>query len=259
MGQLTNYTEKKVIDHLLKTTSFSPPAANSLFLGLSTANPTHDGSGWADPTYTGYARKAITFGSASARAITQNALVTFDPCTAGSSTVGYWGIWDLVSGGNLLAYGALATAKNIVAGNTPSVSNGQVSIDFSAGVIFTTIANSILGWLFAGGTLNQPTHVKVGLSTSTPADDGTNITEPSGNGYAQVNVDTWNAASGNPEAATNPSTITIGPPTGSWGQCTYSVLYLDTSPFMYGTITAQTPANGDTVEWLANQYSVGLQ
>ena len=49
MGQLTNYTEKKLLDHVLKTASYSPPA--TVYLGLSTADPTHDGSGWANPTY----------------------------------------------------------------------------------------------------------------------------------------------------------------------------------------------------------------
>ena len=109
MGQLTNYTEKKVLDHILKTASYSPPA--TVYLGLSTADPTHDGSGWTDPTYTGYARKALTMGAAAARAITQSGAVNFDPCTVGSSTVGRWGLWDNSTGGNLLAYGALSVPE----------------------------------------------------------------------------------------------------------------------------------------------------
>lgn len=258
MGQLTSYTEKKILDHLLKVASYSPPA--TVYLGLSTADPTYDGSGWADPTYTGYARKAITFAAAGSRAIVQTGVVTFDACTLGSSTVIYWGIWDqLAAGGNLLAYGALSVQKGIVAGNTPSVASGQVSVSFSAGAIFTTLADEVLDWLFRAQALAQPTHVKVGLSTSTPADDGTNITEPSGNGYAQVSFDTWHAATGNPEAAKNNGTLAIGPPTGSWGLITYGVLYLDTNPAFYGTVPNQTPASGDTVEWLDSQFSVSIQ
>ena len=257
MGQLTNYTEKKVLDHILKTASYSPPA--TVYLGLSTADPTHDGSGWTDPTYTGYARKALTMGAAAARAITQSGAVTFDPCTVGSSTVGWWGLWDNSTGGNLLAYGALSVAKGIVVGNTPSVASGQVSVSFTAGVIFTGLADSILDWLFRAQSLSQPTHVKIALSTSTPADAGTGITEPSGNNYAQVSFDTWNAATGNPEAATNNGAITMPTPSGSWGLITYAVLYLDTTPAFYGTVTNQTPDNGDTVEWLTTVFSVSLQ
>jgi hypothetical protein len=256
MGQLTNYTEKKVLDHLLKGASYSPPA--TVYLGLSTANPTHDGSGWADPTYTGYARKAITFAAAGTRAIAQTGAVAFDKCTGGSSTVTYWGLWDDSSGGNLLAYGALSVQKIIVNNNTPSVASGQVTVSFTAGVVFTALADSILDWLFRAQALAQPTHVKVGLSTSTPADDGTNITEP-GNNYAQVNFDTWNAAAGNPEAATNNGTITMPTPSGTWGLITYAVIYLDTTKAFYSTVPNQTPDNGDTVEWLTTTFSISLQ
>ncbi len=193
MGQLTNFSEKKILDHVLKTASYSPPA--TVYLGFSTANPLHDGSGWANPTYTGYARKAITFGAAGSRAIAQTGAVTFDQCTAGSSTVTHWGIWDqLAAGGNLLAYGALSVAKGIVAGNTPSVASGQATVSFAAGVIFTGLADTVLDWLFRAQALSQPTHVKVGLSTTTPTDAGGNITEPSGNNYSQLSFDSWNAA-----------------------------------------------------------------
>ena len=257
MGQLANFSEKKILDHLLKTASYSPPT--TVYLGLSTADPTHDGSGWADPTYTGYARKAITFAAAGSRAIAQTGAVTFDPCTVGSSTVGWWGIWSAGTGGSLLAYGALSVAKTIVVGNTPSVASGQVTVSFSAGAVFTPMANSILDWLFRAQTLAQPTHVKIAFSTTTPTDGGPNITEPSGNNYSQPNFDTWNAATGNPEAATNNGTITMPTPSGSWGLITYGVLYLDTTPAFYGTVPNQTPDNGDTVEWLTTQFSVSLQ
>jgi hypothetical protein len=139
------------------------------------------------------------------------------------------------------------------------VASGQVSVSFQAGVIFTGLANSILDWLFRAQTLAQPTHVKIGLSTTTPTDGGPNITEPSGNNYSQAVFDTWNAATGNPEKATNNGLLSMPTPSGSWGLCTYAVLYLDTTPAYYGTITAQTPDNGDTVEWLDTQFSVSIQ
>lgn len=257
MGQLTTFTEKKILDHLLKVGSYSPPA--TVYIGLSTANPGATGAGWADPTYTGYGRKAISFAAAGTRAIAQTGAVTFDQCTVGSSTVSYWGLFDQSTGGNLMAYGALQTNKTIVVGNTPSFASGQVQVSFNAGVIFTTIANSILDWLFRAQTLNQPTNVKIGLSTTTPADDGTNITEPNGQNYGQQSFNTWYAATGNPEAALNNGTITMATPSGSWGLCTYAVVYLDTTKFMYGTVPQQTPDNGDTVEWLDSQFSISIQ
>ena len=258
MGQLTNYTEKKILDHILKTASYSPPA--TVYLGLSTADPTATAVGTPLPPIPATPARLMAIARRpAARAIVQTGAVNFDPCTVGSSTVGWWGLWDNSTGGNLLAYGALSVSKNIVVGNTPSVASGQVSVSFTAGVIFTGLADSILDWLFRAQSLSQPTHVKIGLSTSTPADAGTGITEPSGNNYSQAIFDTWNAATGNPEAATNNGTLSMPTPSGSWGLCTYAVLYLDTTPAFYGTITAQTPDNGDTVEWLDTQFSVNIQ
>ena len=84
------------------------------------------------------------------------------------------------------------------------------------------------------------------------------FTEPSNN-YAQVNFDTWNAAAGNPEAATNDGDIVMPTPSGTWGTITYGVVYLDTTKAFYGTVPSQTPDNGDTVEWLTTQFSISIQ
>ena len=118
---------------------------------------------------------------------------------------------------------------------------------------------AILDWLFRAQALTQPTHVKLALSTTTPTDGGPNITPPSGNNYSQSTFDTWNAATGNPEGATNNGTITMPTPSGSWGLITHAVLYLDTTPAFYGTVPNQTPDNGDTVEWLDTTFSVTIQ
>ena len=259
MGSLTQYAQKKVLDHLLKGASYSPPA--HVYLGLSTANPTDDGTGWASPTYTGYARKELDFGAAAARVITQNATVTFDPCTVGSSVVTHWGIWDqLAAGGNLLAYGTLSAPKTIVVGNTPSVASPDITVTFSAGGVFTAMADTILNWLFAAGSLSQPTHVKVALSTTIPTDGGPNITEPGGGvNYAQVTQDSWNGTTlATPGVATNNGVITFGAPSGDWGTIVYAVVYLDTDPFAYLDVTDQDVNIGDTVEFADTALHISL-
>lgn len=61
-----------------------------------------------------------------------------------------------------------------------------------------------------------------GLSTTTPAADGTNVTEPVGNGYARQSL-TMGASSGGVRENTNASQfVATG---GDWGVCTYSVYY----------------------------------
>jgi hypothetical protein len=258
MGSFTDYAEKKILDHVLKVASYSPPG--TVYLGLSTADPTDDASGWANPTYTGYARKAITFAAAGSRSIVQTGAVTFDPCTAGSSVVTHWGIWDqLATGGNLLAHGVFAAPKTIQVGNTPSVATAEVAVSFNAGAIFTPFAEAILDWLFRAQTLAQPSNVKVGLSTTTPTDGGPTITEPSGNNYAQVTFNTWNAGAGpSPMLCDNDGTINFPTPSGSWGLCTHAVVYGDTTPMFYLDTPDNTPGNGDTVSFATGTLDITL-
>lgn len=257
MGQITTFLEKKILDHILKVASYTPPA--SIYMGFSTTTPNPDGTNFTAPTYTGYARKQVTFNAAASRAITNNGIVTFDPCSSGNNTLTYWGLFDQLAGGNLLGYAALSTPKQVVAGNTPTVGDQVAAISFAAGALFTSFVHSVLNWVFGGGALTQPTNVKVGLSTTTPQDDGTGITEPVGNNYAQASFNTWKAATGSPEACYNDGTLALPTPSGSWGVCTYGVIYLDTNKAIYATIPSQEPNTGDTVEWLDAQFGVSLQ
>lgn len=256
MGQLTNYAEGKILDHVLKVGSYSPVA--NIYVGLFSATPGAGGGG-TEVAYTNYQRQVIAFSAASGRSIANSGTITFPQCGVAGDTAAYWGLFDAQTVGNLLAYGTLASSKNIVSGNTPSFAAAACSVSVNAGAMFSAFVLQVLDWLFRQQTLNQPTNVKIGLSTSTPQDDGTGITEPVGNGYAQVNANAWDAASGNPRTSKNNGTITIGPPTGSWGLITYSVLYLDTTKAFYGTVPNQTPGNGDTVDWLDEQYTVAIQ
>jgi hypothetical protein len=198
--------------------------------------------------------------AASGRAIAQTGAVTFDPCTVGSSICTHWGLWDQVAaGGNLLAYGTLSASKTVVVGNTPSVATGQVTVTFSAGAIFTPLCTSILDWLFRAQALAQPTNVKISLSTTIPTDAGPNITEPSGNNYAQVTLNTWNACTtATPGLADNNGDIVFGAPSGSWGTIVHGVVYLDTSPFVYVDVTDQLVGVGDTVKFLSGSLDITL-
>jgi len=65
----------------------------------------------------------------------------------------------------------------------------------------------------------QPTNLYVGLSTADPLDDASGIAEPSGNGYARVNHNAWDAAAS--RATENTGTISFPEATGSWGTVTH--------------------------------------
>lgn len=89
------------------------------------------------------------------------------------------------------------------------------------------VRKALLDHYFGESTLTAPT-IHVGLSTTTPTDTGTNVTEPSGNNYARVQTaaSDWNAAtSADPNLVDNANAITFGQASGSWGTVTHAVLF----------------------------------
>ncbi len=88
-------------------------------------------------------------------------------------------------------------------------------------MLFDTQANAELDAIFqTGGTLY------LALSTTAPAADGTNITEPAGNGYARKQADAgstnWNAAAS--RQVTSKVDLVFAAATGSWGTPMYVVV-----------------------------------
>lgn len=109
--------------------------------------------------------------------------------------------------------------------------------------------------------------VTVGLSTTTPADDGTNITEPSGGSYAQEtltnNGTNFPSASGGIKS--NGTAITFTTATADWGIITHWVLYDGGVAKIWGTLddgsgVAQPRAiyNGDTLSFPIGQLRISL-
>lgn len=108
------------------------------------------------------------------------------------------------------------------------------------------INQAALDHMFQKATWTQPAAMEIALSTTTPTNTGTNITEPVGNGYARVltapadwtrtGLEMSNAAREDfPEA------------TGSWGTVTHFVLFDSVSDAMigFGALTAsQAVATG---------------
>lgn len=254
MGSLSDYAENELIDHVF-VASYTSVA--TVYVGLSTADPLDDASGLAEPSGDNYAREAITFGAASSRNVTQDALVTFNQASGTWGTITHWAIFDDLTAGNMLAHGALSTSKEVVANNTPSIASGEVVISFNAGAISDYLAHALLDLMFRDQVYSSPT-IYVGLSTTTPADDGTNITEPSNN-YARVAHSSWSAAAAG--ATDNTGAITFPTPSGSWGTITHSIIMDATTSgnmLFYGTVTNQEPNDGDTVEFADGDLDVSM-
>lgn len=260
MGSLTDALEKEILDHILKTGSYAPPS--TVYLGLSTADPLDSGSGLAEPSGNGYARKAISFGGATGRAITQDADVTFDQATGSWGTITHYGLFTLSTGGVLMAHGSLNTSKAVIAGNTPSVASGEVIVSVSTGGMSTTTANTTLDWLFDAGTFSQPTNLYVALCSAdiVDGDTGSSITELVMTNYARENHNVWNAATGDsPSTADNNGTIDFGSLTGTGETCeAAAILDADTAGnvLFYSNTPSQAIGSGDTVQIASGAFDV---
>lgn len=95
------------------------------------------------------------------------------------------------------------------------------------GRLADAFANNMLDVAFSKATNNMPATLYFGLSTTTPTNTGTNVTEPSGFTYARVSV--TNNATNFPAAAarakSNGTVIVFNTATGSWGTVTHWVAY----------------------------------
>lgn len=67
-----------------------------------------------------------------------------------------------------------------------------------------------------------PDTIFVGLSSTTPVAGGTNVTEPSGNGYARISLTMGAAAS---RQRSNTNAVQFAASGGDWGTMTHSVFY----------------------------------
>ena len=127
MSAMSDYLENKFLDHFLGTASTSAPAA--VYLSLHTANPADDASGAEVSTSgTGYVRKAIAFSAASSGSAANSGAVEFDVATGSWGTISHVAVFDASSGGNQIAYAALAAAKTITTDDVLRFPAGDVDI-----------------------------------------------------------------------------------------------------------------------------------
>ncbi len=105
---MSNFLENALINATLRNTTYTSVA--TVYVSLWTSDPTDAGSG-TEVSGGSYARTSVTFAAPSNGVTTNNADVTFPTATASWGTVGWIGINDASTSGNLLYHTALDTAK----------------------------------------------------------------------------------------------------------------------------------------------------
>jgi hypothetical protein len=127
MAGFSDYLENKIMDHIFGKATFTAPS--NIYVALSTADPTDDASGLAEPSGGSYARKSTApadWNAASGGAIDNANAITFAQATASWGTITHFALFDASSGGNMLTYGALGTSKAITTDDTPEFAAGDL-------------------------------------------------------------------------------------------------------------------------------------
>lgn len=128
MGGFGNYWENEILDHIFGKGSYAPP---TIHVGLSTADPTDDGSGLAEPSGSGYARVSTSssdWNTASGGKTANANDITFPEATGSWSTITHFALFDAASGGNMLAHGSLSASKVISNGDTAKFVAGDLDV-----------------------------------------------------------------------------------------------------------------------------------
>jgi len=265
MGSITDHLEEELLDHICNA-AYTPIA--TLYVALCTADPTDAATGasmseCADAN--AYQRTAITFAAAASRRVTQTGIITFPQASGGGwGTVTHWAIADTQThgAGNVLAHGAFTASKTVNDGNTPSIPDAEIYVEFSAGEISDFLSNELLDHAFRNAVYAAPdTYIALCTATIADNDTGSTITEPGAGAYAREQVDinggaspTWDLAAGTtPTEVDNTHAITFTQATASWGTIVAvaicSALTVDDLLLYDNTMGDQAVGDGDTAEF----------
>jgi len=125
MAEMSNYLENALINATLRNTSYTSPS--TVYVGLYTSDPTDANTG-TEVSGGSYTRTAVTMGSPTDGVSTNSAAVEFPQASGSWGTVGWIGILDASSSGNLLYHTALDTSKTISSGDIFKIAIGGLSV-----------------------------------------------------------------------------------------------------------------------------------
>lgn len=125
MGSFSDVWEAEILDHVFDIGAYSAP---TIYVGLSTADPTDDASGLAEPSGNGYARKVYSSWSRATSTVDNDGAITFAQATGSWGTITHFALFDALSGGSMLAHGVLDASRSITSGVVPRFSAGELDV-----------------------------------------------------------------------------------------------------------------------------------
>ena len=130
MAEMSDYLEVALLNATLNGVAFT--AVNNPYVSLHTADPTDAGTG-TDVSGGSYARTAASFATASGTSgqVATDADVTFPTATGSWGTVGWIGLWDAATSGNMLYHTALDASKTIDSGDIFKITTGNLTVELA--------------------------------------------------------------------------------------------------------------------------------
>jgi hypothetical protein len=126
-GSKTNYLENRVLDTFLRNQASGQVA--TVYVGLFTAITDGEVPTVTEVSGNAYARQSVAFDAASGGATQNTSQITFPTATpSGWGTIVGAGIYDALSGGNLLYWFDLDANKTVNAGDVFQFAAGAIDI-----------------------------------------------------------------------------------------------------------------------------------
>lgn len=217
MGSISDYLENYFANESLKS---DQATIGATYLALFESDP-GDAGGGTETSYSGYSRQGgLSFTTAASRRVTVQFATTFGQNNSGAVTLTHWGIFDAISGGNLLAHGSLSSSFVVATGSIPKIPANEIYVEIQAGHVSDYWVHKLLGQAFNNVAVSRPTtYLCLVDTTLLDTNTGTFVQahEPSGGGYGRLAIAAsgWSTPSGG--VVTNNNDITFGPAGVDWG------------------------------------------
>lgn len=137
MAAFSDYLEENILNHTLRGQTLSTPS--TVYLALFTSNPSDEASG-DEVTDSAYIRQDMAKGdsissgwtspspSGDGMAVSNAKVIQFPPVADGTITVTHYGLFDSLTGGNLLYHGSFTVAKTLEINDVLSVDIGGLQV-----------------------------------------------------------------------------------------------------------------------------------
>lgn len=193
-GSLSAYAERGLLNLFFSVgAGFASPA--DIYIGLSTADPGHDGSGMVEPIGGSYARvqvntwNAAATSTGAARSANTSEIAFPTPSGSWGSITHFFGT-DAAMGGNVLFSGSCGPAT-VVTAEPVKFSAGDLDISLS-GHMSDAINEGLLDHLLKVASYTAPAAIWIALSTADPTANGGSLAEVTGGTYARKQITGWN-------------------------------------------------------------------